>query len=74
MGELLGLVRFGTPVLVLGMLLYLVRIDEKIKSIAEDFKSIKNGVTWLDTCNDRHKTINRRLDVLEDQARKHSEE
>jgi len=63
--ELLGLVKFGTPLLVLGMLLFLERINSKVTTIKEDIEEIKNGITWEDTCIAKHEEINRRLNHLE---------
>lgn len=63
--ELLGLVKFGTPLLVLGMLVFLERINEKVNTIQEDVREIKQGITWQDTCNAKHEEINRRLAHLE---------
>ena len=63
--ELLGLVKFGTPLLVLGMLLFLERINSKVTTIKEDIEEIKNGITWEDTCIAKHEEINRRLSHLE---------
>ncbi len=63
--ELLGLIRFGTPLLVLGMLLFLERINSKVNTIKEDIQEIKNGITWEDTCIAKHEEINRRLNHLE---------
>ena len=39
--ELLGLVKLGTPLLVLGMLVFLERINEKVNTIQEDVHEIK---------------------------------
>ena len=63
--EILGLVKFGTPLLVLGMLVFLERINEKVNTIREDVHEIKQGITWQDTCNAKHEEINRRLAHLE---------
>ena len=63
--EVLDLVKLGTPVLVLGMLLFLERINAKVDGIQEDIREIKSGITWEDTCNARHEEINRRFDLLE---------
>ena len=63
--ELLALIRAGIPVLVLGMLLFLERINSKVGSIQEDVREIKQGITWKDTCTERHDDIDRRLCNLE---------
>jgi len=63
--EILGLVKFGTPVLILGMLLFLERINLKVNTIQEDVQEIKKGITWNDTCTVIHKEVNRRFERLE---------
>jgi len=63
--EILGLVKFGTPVLILGMLLFLERINLKVNTIQEDVQEIKTGITWSDTCTVIHEEVNRRLERLE---------
>lgn len=63
--ELIDLLKLGTPVLVLGMLLFLERINAKMDSIQEDIREIKGGITWQDTCTARHEEINRRFALLE---------
>ncbi len=63
--EIIELVKLGTPVLVLGMLLLLERINTKVNIIQDDVRRIRHGITWQDTCNARHDEINRRLLRLE---------
>ena len=63
--ELLTLIKSGTPALVLGMLLFLERIHSKINVIQDDVREIKKGITWKDTCNERHDDVDRRLSNLE---------
>jgi len=63
--ELMELVRYGTPLLVLGMLVFLERINAKMDAIQEDVQEIRRGITWNDTCEARHEEINRRLSRLE---------
>jgi hypothetical protein len=59
--DLLALIKDGTPMLMLGMLIYVIRIDERVKTIAEDIAKIKKSITWADTCDERHEAIDRRL-------------
>ena len=66
--EILGLIKFSTPLLVLGMLLFLERINAKVNTIQEDVGEIKQGITWQDTCVAKHDEINRRLAHLERKA------
>ncbi|MCE5248978.1 hypothetical protein LLG96_02030 [bacterium] len=63
--ELLTLVSTGTPLLVLGMLLFLERIHTKISVIQDDVREIKEGITWKDTCEQKHCDIERRIERLE---------
>jgi hypothetical protein len=63
--EILGLVKLGTPVLVLGMLVFLERINEKVNGIREDVQEIKQGMTWNDTCSVKHEEVDRRLGNVE---------
>ena len=63
--ELIAIVQYGTPVLVLGMLLVLERILAKVDTIQEDVREIKEGMTWRDTCVAKHEEINRRFDAVE---------
>jgi len=63
--EVLELVKLGTPVLVLGMLLYLERINGTVNGIQDDVRRIREGIIWQDTCNARHEEINRRFQRLE---------
>ncbi len=59
--ELLALVKDGMPILVLGMLIYLIRINDRVKAVAEDVAKIKDSITWADTCDQRHEELERRV-------------
>ena len=63
--ELVTLIKAGTPVLVLGMLIFLERIHTIIIVIQEDVSEIKKGITWKETCRERHEDVDRRLANLE---------
>jgi hypothetical protein len=63
--ELLSFVTPGIPLLVLGMLVVLDRINTKVTDIQEDIRDIKQSITWKDTCVERHDAIDRRLEALE---------
>lgn len=63
--ELVTLIEAGSPVLVLGMLLFLERIHTKIIAIQEDVSEIKTCITWKETCHERHDDVDRRLVNLE---------
>lgn len=66
--EVLELVKLGTPVLVLGMLLFLERINATVTGIKDDVRRIREGIIWQDTCTARHEEINRRFVRLEQGA------
>jgi len=66
--ELTALLQSGMPVLVIGMLIVLERIHSKVNDIQEDVRDIKLGITWKDTCNERHDEVDRRLANLERNA------
>jgi hypothetical protein len=63
--EPLELMRLGTPLLSLGLLVFMERINAKVDAIREDIQEIRRGMTWNDTCEARHEEINRRLARLE---------
>lgn len=63
--EPIELVRLGTPALILGMLVYLERINAAINDIRKDVDDIRRNITWMDTCEAKHAEINRRLDKVE---------
>ena len=69
--EFLTVVRFiqyGTP----GILLMLMFLNMyqllTIRRVVEDMKELKKSITWGETCGERHKEIDRRLDKLEDKV------
>lgn len=66
--EILGFLRFGTPVLILGILLFLERINSKVNAIKEDVEEIKDGITWSSTCTAIHDEVNRRLGRIENKV------
>ena len=63
--EFLPLLKNSTPLLILGILIFLERIRGTMAAIREDIAELKDGVTWSDVCNARHEEINRRLERLE---------
>jgi hypothetical protein len=63
--DLIGLIKMGTPVLILGMILFLERIEVQVKEIQKDVREIRRGITWQDTCNARHEEINRRFAFID---------
>lgn len=63
--ELIDLATKGTPFLLLGLLVAVVRLIDQVKNMSKDVQSIKDNITWGDTCDERHEVINRRLSALE---------
>ena len=63
--EIVNFTLYGTPVLILGMLLFLERINTKVSAIQEDVHEVKRNITWHDTCMAKHEEINRRLERIE---------
>jgi len=60
--ELLGLIKFGTPALILGIIIFLERIYAKIGNLAEDIKDIKDGMVWKDTYESDRETLEVQID------------
>lgn len=70
--DLLALAQYGNPLLVLGMLLYVVRLNDKIVVLSDkitvlqqSLEDAKSKITWGDTCDQKHSEIDRRLERLE---------
>ncbi len=58
-------VKYGTPgvllVLIITNVVQIIMMQQQGKAI----KDIKNSITWKDTCDERHETINRRIERIE---------
>jgi len=63
--DLVKLVEYGTPAVLLGILYYLAQLSEIIRGIHSDITEMKAGMVWDGECVARHAEINRRLDKLE---------
>ena len=63
--EMVVVMQYSTPVLILFLLFYVGKVDSKMDEIKEDMKEIKSGITWGDTCRRTHEDIDRRLGTLE---------
>jgi len=66
--ELTELIKLGTPALVLGILVFLERINATVNAIRDDVNEIRRGMMWNDTCEAKHEEINRRLERIERHA------
>jgi len=65
--ELLTLIQYGTPGLLLVIVVAIVRLSTRFDDVRDDIKDLKRGVIWNDTCEARHKGIDERLHRLERQ-------
>jgi len=65
--EILTLVQYGTPGLLLVIVVAIVRLSTRFDDVRDDIKDLKRGVIWNDTCEARHKGIDERLHRLERQ-------
>jgi len=63
--EIIELLKLGTPVFVLGMIVVLERIDTKVRAIMDEMRELKAVITRSDTCAARHEEINRRFVRIE---------
>ena len=63
--DLIKLVEYGTPAVLLGILYYLAKLSEIIRSINSNISEMKAGMVWDGECVARHVEINRRLNKLE---------
>lgn len=66
--ELLALAEKGTPFLLLGILYFMAKIDERLKSLREDVTLMKDGedgVVWHENCRLKHREVDRRLGKVE---------
>ncbi len=60
------LIEYGTPVILLCVLITIAQILPVIKDMRSDIKEIKTGVTWTKECEAKHDEINRRFKKLEE--------
>ena len=68
--ELLVFIGQSTPVL-LGMLIIVnVGLLFSVRQLQKEMVDLKKGITWGDTCNERHVEISRRLGKLENGIKK----
>ena len=59
--ELLTLVDKGTPFLLLGLLIVVVILEERVRSMCKKLENIR----FVDTCDERHEAVDGRLEKLE---------
>ena len=63
--EFITLIQYGTPVILLGLIISNVYLKQAVKNLQEDVRDIKTGITWGDTCEQKHTEVDRRLERLE---------
>jgi len=61
-------VKYGTPLMLFALVILSVYQATCIKQLQHELSELKKSITWGDTCNDRHKDIDRRLIRLENFA------
>ena len=59
-------VKYGTPIMLLALIILNVYQSTIIRQLQREFSDFKKSITWSDTCNERHVSIDRRLDKLEE--------
>jgi hypothetical protein len=59
--ELLALAKEGTPFLLLGLLVAVIVLEERVRAIAKHVENIR----FIDTCDERHKALDCRVEKLE---------
>lgn len=62
---LVSLVRYGTPIALLGLMFLNIYQAIIIKQLQEDIRELKSNITWGSQCNERHGRIDTRLNRLE---------
>lgn len=64
---LITLIQYGTPVILLGLIISNVYLAQAVRVLQKSVDNVKEGVTWDDKCEALHGEINRRLKRLETQ-------
>ena len=63
--EVIGLIKLGTPFILLGILYYLAQLTPIIKNIKSDIGEIKEGMVWEKTCDAHRDALDGRIKALE---------
>ncbi len=63
--DLVALIEYGTPVLIIGMMLMLVRLDSLVSTLRDDVKEIRANSVYQITCDARHDAVGSRIARLE---------
>ncbi|KKL27639.1 hypothetical protein LCGC14_2383160, partial [marine sediment metagenome] len=46
--DIVTLIRYGTPIILLGLIISNVRLNVVVSSLVESMKDMKNNVVWTD--------------------------
>jgi len=63
-------VKYGTAPLLLVLIILMVVVLVGLRNLREIIDEIKDGITWGDACNEKHKALDRRVDGLEHRVEK----
>lgn len=59
--ELLPMISYGTPVLLLGLIVLYARMSSQMDDIREDVRDMKRNKPWSDTCLKTQEGFDRRI-------------
>lgn len=65
--DIVTLIRYGTPIILLGLIISNVRLNVVVSSLVESMKDMKNNVVWTDRYDEHSDNIGGRLGRLEAQ-------
>ena len=66
--SLATLIGYGTPILLLALIILNVYQSTVIYQLRKELSNLKESITWGNTCDERHKRIDQRLDKLEEKV------
>ena len=70
MMDIIALIQYGTPIILLGLIISNVRLADGVRDLKDGMKDMKgeHGVVWHDTCKASRDGIEHRLERLEGQV------
>jgi predicted short-subunit dehydrogenase-like oxidoreductase (DUF2520 family) len=63
--SLINLVQYGTPAALLGLICVNIYQAVIISQLQNEIRDLKSSITWGKQCDERHDSINKRLDRIE---------
>ena len=63
--DIVMLVRYGTPVILLGLIISNVRLNVVVGTLIDSMKDMKQHVVWTDRYDERVDGVDKRFDRLE---------